>query len=197
MTNSIDSVGKHLAHFIVDASASRFTVQAFVTGILSAMGHNPIIGIGKFSGEVDFSPDDLQGEGFCLAIEASSLSVQDDISDKDRREIERLMNEQVLEVNKYPDILYQASVASISSLGASLYSAALNGSLSFHGVTRNQPVTARVAMFGEMLRASGDFTLRQSDYQVKPVVVAGGALKLKDELKFSFEMVARLRQPEA
>jgi polyisoprenoid-binding protein YceI len=161
------------------------------------MGHNPKIGIGKFSGEVDFSPDDLQGEGFCLAIEASSLSVQDDISDKDRREIERLMNEQVLEVNKYPDILYQASVASNSSLGASLYSAALNGSLSFHGVTRNQPVTARVAMFGEMLRASGDFTLRQSDYQVKPVVVAGGALKLKDELKFSFEMVARLRQPEA
>jgi polyisoprenoid-binding protein YceI len=107
------------------------------------------------------------------------------------------MNEQVLEVNKYPDILYKASVASISSLGASLYSAALNGSLSFHGVTRNQPVTARVAMFGEMLRASGDFTLRQSDYQVKPVVVAGGALKLKDELKFSFELVARLKQPEA
>jgi hypothetical protein len=28
-------------------------------------------------------------------------------------------------------------------------------------------------------------------YQIKPVVVAGGALKLKDELKFSFEMVAR------
>ena len=28
---------------------------------------------------------------------------------------------------------------------------------------------------GEMLRASGDFTLKQSDYQIKPVSVAGGA----------------------
>jgi polyisoprenoid-binding protein YceI len=197
VTNSIDAAGKHLAHFVVDASASRFTVQAFATGILSAMGHNPKIGIGKFSGEVDFSAEDLEGRGFRLLIQAASLSVQDDIGDKDRRQIERIMNEQVLEVKKYPEIRYEASVASISSLGESLYSAALNGNLSFHGVTRSQPVTARVAMFGEMLRASGDFTLRQSDYQVKPVVVAGGALKLKDELKFSFEMVARLKQPEA
>ena len=47
---------------------------------------------------------------------------------------------------------------------------------------------------GEMLRASGDFTLKQSDYQIKPVSVAGGALKMKDELKFSFEMVARKKE---
>jgi hypothetical protein len=42
-----------------------------------------------------------------------------------------------------------------------------------------------------MLRASGDFTLSQSAYSIKPVSVAGGALKIKDELKFSFEIVAR------
>jgi hypothetical protein len=45
-----------------------------------------------------------------------------------------------------------------------------------------------------MLRASGDFILKQSDYGIKPVIVAGGALKLKDELKFSFEMVARAKE---
>jgi hypothetical protein len=42
-----------------------------------------------------------------------------------------------------------------------------------------------------MLRASGEFTLIQSDFGVKPISVAGGALKVKDELKLSFEMVAR------
>jgi hypothetical protein len=42
-----------------------------------------------------------------------------------------------------------------------------------------------------MLRASGEFTLSQSVYNIKPVSVAGGALKIKDELKFSFEIVAR------
>ena len=48
-----------------------------------------------------------------------------------------------------------------------------------------------IAVFGTMLRASGEFMLSQAAYEIKPVSVAGGALKLKDEVKFSFEMVAR------
>jgi polyisoprenoid-binding protein YceI len=191
VTNSMEAATAKLAHYVIDPKAGRFTVQAFVSGVLSAMGHNPTIGIRKFSGAVDFNPEDLKGGGFKLSIQASSLSVQDDISDKDRREIERLMNEQVLEVATYPEIVYEASIISITKLEETLFAAALNGNLSFHGVTHNQPLTARIAMFGEMLRASGEFTLRQSDYRVKPVSVMGGALKLKDELKFSFEMVAR------
>ena len=72
-----------------------------------------------------------------------------------------------------------------------LYSATLSGDLSLHGVTRSQPLSAWVTLFGSMLRASGDFTLSQTDYNIRLVSVAGGALKLKDELKFSFEVVAR------
>ena len=41
---------------------------------------------------------------------------------------------------------------------------------------------------------SGDFSLRQSDYGIKPVSFAGGALRLKDELKFAFELVARMQE---
>jgi polyisoprenoid-binding protein YceI len=102
-----------------------------------------------------------------------------------------MMNEQVLETAKYPEIAYEAPVVAITKLGDSLFSATLTGNLTLHGVTRSQQVTARIAMFGSMLRASGDFTLNQSDYQIKSVSVAGGALKVKDQLKFSFEMVAR------
>jgi polyisoprenoid-binding protein YceI len=122
------------------------------------------------------------------------MAVLDDISDKDRREIERLMKEEVLEITRYPEIRYEAATIAVSRVDGSLYSATLNGNLSLHGVTRGQLITARVAAFGEMLRTSGDFTLRQSDYQIKPVSVAGGALKLKDEVKLSFEMVARKQE---
>jgi polyisoprenoid-binding protein YceI len=119
-----------------------------------------------------------------------------DISDKDRREIERVMNREVLEVDRYPEIRYDASAISVSTLDSDLYSADLNGDLSFHGVTRKQPVTVRIAMMGERLRASGDFTMRQSDYGIKPVSVAGGALKLKDELRFSFDVIANSEGPQ-
>jgi polyisoprenoid-binding protein YceI len=180
-----------LSHFAIDTRSSKFVVQAFATGLLSRMGHNPVIGIRNFSGDVKFSPETERGGEFRLVIQMASLAVQDDIGEKDRREIESMMKTQVLEVAGYPEAVYEAPAIAIKKLGDQLYSVTLEGRLQFHGVTRGQPVIARVALFGDMLRASGDFILRQSDYQVKPVSVAGGALKLKDELKFSFEMVAR------
>lgn len=183
---------KAAAHrFVIDARASRFTVRAFATGMLSAMGHNPTIGIRDFSGELTFDSERVRASDFQLTIKSSSLSVLDDISDKDRREMERLMNEQVLEVSKFPLIRYEASAISVTKMGDALYSANLDGRLSFHGVTRNESITARVALMGSMFRASGEFSLSQTGYGVKPISVAGGALKLKDELKLSFEIVAR------
>ncbi len=183
-----------LLHYVIDARASRLTVQAFATGVLAAMGHNPKIGIRSFGGGVEFNPEMPEAGGFRLSMQSNSLSVLDDLSDKDRREIERMMNEQVLEVTKYPEILYEAPAVSVTRLESTLYSATLNGTLSFHGVTRNQPVNARIAEFGEMLRTSGEFTLRQSDYSIKPISMAGGALKVKDDLKLSFEMIVRKQE---
>lgn len=183
------------AAFVIDKRRSRFTVQAFATGLLSAMGHNPTIAIRTFSGEVEFDSHALRADRFRLIIQASSLAVLDDISDKDRREIESLMKTNVLEIEKYPEISFAtASPVAVNRIDASLYSATLNGNLNLHGVTRGESIPVRIVSLGEeTLRASGDFTLKQSDYHITPVSVAGGALKLKDELKFSFEMVANKR----
>ncbi len=180
--------------YVIDVRASRFRVQAFATGMLARMGHNPTIGIRDFSGEMKFNPDKLEAGGFHLLIKSASLNVQDEISDKDLREIERLMKEEVLETAKFPEIVYDAPSISVTKMADALYSAALDGNLTLHGVTRRQPITVRVALFGTMLRASGDFALDQTDYNIKLVSVAGGALKLKDELKFSFEILARKQE---
>jgi polyisoprenoid-binding protein YceI len=177
--------------YVIDGRASRFTVRAFATGLLAKMGHNPTIGIRDLSGGMTFNPDKLEAGSFRIVIKSASLSVQDDISSKDLREMERLMNQEVLETEKFPEILYEASAISVTKMADMLYSAALNGSLTMHGVTRSQPIVTRVALLGSMLRASGDFSLNQTDYNIKLVSVAGGALKLKDELSFSFEIVAR------
>jgi polyisoprenoid-binding protein YceI len=177
--------------YVIDGRASRFTVRAFATGLLAKMGHNPTIGIRDLSGELTFDPDKLEAASFRIVIKSASLSVQDDISSKDLREMERLMNQEVLETEKFPEILYEASAITVTKMADMLYSATLNGNLTMHGVTRSQPIVTRVALLGSMLRASGDFSLNQTDYNIKLVSVAGGDLKLKDELTFSFEIVAR------
>jgi polyisoprenoid-binding protein YceI len=169
-------------------------VRAFATGLLAAMGHNPTIGIRDFSGEIKFNPEKLEAGSLKIIVKSSSMSVQDDISANDLREMERIMNQEVLETAKYPEIFYESPIVSITKMADMLYSATLKGNLTLHDVSRSQPINVRVALLGSMLRASGDFSLSQTDYDIKLASVAGGALKLKDELKFSFEIVARRQE---
>jgi polyisoprenoid-binding protein YceI len=167
-------------------------VRAFATGLLSAFGHSPTISIPDFQGEVQFSSSTLEDASLRIVIQAASLKVADDISSKDRQEIERRIRDEVLEVDGFPEIVYECDrVASIQKISEGQYAATLNGELSLHGVTQTQPVSARVTIKGDLLRAVGDFSVRQSDYDIRPVSAAGGTVKLKDELKLSFDLAGR------
>jgi polyisoprenoid-binding protein YceI len=181
-------------HYVMDTRASQFTVQVFSGGLLSAFGHSPTIAIRDFSGEAQVDPDDPEQSSLKVTIKAASLAVKDDISDKDRREIERMMQEEILETSAYSEIVYECSNIAATKAGEGQYSVTLNGDLTMHGVTRPQAVPARVALTGDSLRAFGTFSLLQTDYDLKLVTIAGGALKVKDELKFSFNILARKKE---
>ncbi|MGO9517904.1 MAG: YceI family protein [Candidatus Korobacteraceae bacterium] len=175
----------------LDSRVSRFIVRAFASGVLSAFGHSPTIALRDFEGEARVNPDHMESSSLRLILKAASLTVTDDISDKDRRELEREMQEKVLETAKYPEIVYDCTQVSVDSSENGNNSVKLLGSLTLHGVTRRQPVQARLALSGDMLRAFGEFAVRQSDYNIKPVSAIGGGLKVKDEVKFSFDIVGR------
>ena len=178
-------------HYAADLRASQFTVQVFSGGMLSAFGHSPTIMIRDFTAEADVNSDNPEQASLKVVIQAASLSVKDDISDKDKREIERMMQQEILETSSYPEIVYECSSIAATKAGEGQYSVTLNGDLTMHGVTRPQAVPARVALSGDSLRAFGNFMLRQTDYDLTLASVAGGALKVKDELKFSFNILAR------
>jgi polyisoprenoid-binding protein YceI len=178
-------------HYRIDATSSRFTVRAFAAGLLSGFGHNPVIAFRDFSGEVNFAPEDIAKSSVGIAIKAGSFEVQSDVSEKDRREIMRAMNEQVLEVSRFPDIAFESRQVSGMQIGESLYVLKIEGDLFLHGVTRRQSVSANVVPTDDKLRAYGEFSVQQSDFKIKLVSVAGGALKVKDELKISFDVNAK------
>ena len=140
---------------------------------------------------LSFRPASLDAAALHIKIKAGSLNVTNDVSDKDRREIERTMNQDVLETARYPEISFDSSKVSASKVGDGQYLDQSGGNLSLHGVTNSQPLSAQVALIGDTLRAHGEFSMRQTAYGIKLVSIAGGALKLKDELKFTFDIVAR------
>lgn len=178
-------------HYIIETKGSRFTLKAFATGLLSALGHNPTIALPDFEGEIFLNPNAVEQSTLRMVIKSASLTVTDDISERDRQEIDRRMHDEVLESDSYPDIVYECSRLSASKTGEGQYWVALNGDLTLRGVKRGQAVSARVSVNGTSLRAEGEFSVRQSDYEIPPVSALGGTVKLKDELKLSFDIVAR------
>ena len=190
-TNSVESLAPS---YVLDAAMSRFSVKAYASGVLSAFGHNPTIGIRSFSGEAWFRPQTPELSSLQLVINAASLAVTSDCSDKDRREIERIMREEVLETAHFPEIRFTSSDIGATQISEGMLALKILGKLSLHGVERDVMVPCNVVIDQDRLRANGDFGIRQTDYRIKLVTVAGGTLKLKDELKFSFDIVANRRR---
>ncbi|MDT5271268.1 MAG: hypothetical protein QOH49_3454 [Acidobacteriota bacterium] len=181
-----------VAHYRLDADQSHFTVQAFAEGLLSSFGHNPVIAIRDFEGEVEFVPGTLEGARVRLNIKADSLAVTNDVKEKDRLEIERMMRNDVLEVSTYPEIVFESTSVTASRIREGRYRARVIGNLTLHGVIQpNLWIQAEVTFGEDTLRAQGEFSLKQTDYKIKPVSVAGGTLKVKNELKFKFDIVAK------
>ena len=179
--------------YAIDAKASRFTVKAFASGMSAGLGHNPTIAIRDFNGEGEFSQN-LEQASLALNIRAESLKVEDEMRDDDRRTLERIMRDQVLVTSIFPEILFESSSITSLKLSEGVYQATIVGKLTLHGVTRRHYFVSQVTVGAYNLRASGEFEIRQSDFDIKPVAIAGGALTVQDELKFAFFMVAKLRE---
>jgi hypothetical protein len=63
-----------------------------------------------------------------------------------------------------------------------------------HGVTRDLPVSPHVVLNGASLRASGESSVREGDFEITPVTAAAGAIRVKDELERTFDMVGRKQE---
>jgi polyisoprenoid-binding protein YceI len=180
--------------FVIDATASRLTVQAFATGLLSSFGHNPKIGIRDYEGEIQLVRDTFEKALVRVTVRTNTMDVLDEMKSDDRKKLEQVMYGEVLAVERFPTAVYESKEIKVQKLSEDLLVARVAGELSFHGVTQSHSFDARVSRMGAMLRISGEFPLRQSDYGIKPVSFAGGALRLKDEVKFNFELVARMQE---
>jgi len=183
-----------VARYALDPVISRLQVRAFATGMLSGFGHDPTFSVRDFRGEISIPPAGPSQASLDLRVKAASLAVSGDIKDKDRRDIERLMHSEVLESAAFPEIAFRTTAVAADKTGEDQYRLTLVGAFSLRGVTTEQQIVANLSLSEQQARAWGDFSLLQSKFGIRPVSFAAGALKLKDELKLTFDLVARREQ---
>jgi polyisoprenoid-binding protein YceI len=185
-------VASQVSRYRLSAADSKFTAQAFAEGLFSAFGHDPIIGIKDFQGEATFVPATFENASLELRINAASLSVIDNMKPKDRDELERTMRDDLLEVDKFPEIVFRSTNVTLSRIAERRYRVRVIGDLTLHGVTQTSLwISGEVLVNDGELRAKGEFPIKQTDYKIKPVSIAGGTLKVKNEVKCTFDIVAR------
>lgn len=180
-----------MAEYQLIARESRFNVQAFAEGMLSSLGHNPTMAIRNFSGRIGFDPQAADKAALEVTVQPDSLEVLDDLSKKDRLEIEKKTREEVLENAAYPEIVYQSVGVESTVVGEQQYRLKFSGTLSLHGIKKPLAIELLLRQGQDDVRLQGEFRLKQSSYNIKRVSAVAGAIKVKDELRFSYEIVGR------
>jgi len=180
-----------VVRYAIDRKASQFTVQAFASGLISVVAHSPKIAIRDWTGNITFVPNTLGDAKLRVVVKTGTLEVLDELRESDRRELVRVMYDDVLDTARFPEAVFESSHIGADRLKDSLYRANVEGHLSLHGVTATQAFVAQVAFGVDSFRAHGEFTLLQTDYEIRIASIAGGTLKLQDELKFTFYVVGR------
>lgn len=162
----------------VDTGRSNLTIHVDKAGLFSAFGHNHIIRAPIVSGRVDVEKRSVE-----LTFKTKEMKVLDEgIKDSERTEIDQTMkSDKVLDVQRFPEIRF-ASTA-ITPQDGGRYQ--VRGDLTLHGVTR--PLELSVAFSKD--RYTGSVKLKQTDFGITPVSVAGGTVKVKNVIEIVFEIV--------
>lgn len=167
----------------VDAAASTMTVHVKKAGLFRTFGDDHEVRAPLKSGFVDDGPPSAVD----IIIDASRLQVLDPGASKsDRDQVQaRMLGPDVLNVSNFPQIRFQSTAVVRTAAGWNV-----TGQLTLHGETH--PIV--VAVTNDRGRYRGTASFNQTAFGIKPVSVAGGAVKVKDEVSIDFDIATRSTQ---
>ena len=164
----------------IDVRQSSVRVSVLKAGLFSILSHDHLIAAPLAGGRLSTS----DGPEVDLRFDARTLRVIDPgLSPDERAQIQKVMEgPKVLDAARHPEIRFRSTAVEPTGVG----SWSVQGTLTLHGQTQplRIPVTLREGRF------CGSVTLRQTDFGIVPVRSAGGAVRVRDEVRVEFEIAA-------
>lgn len=190
-TKGVSAANALTLRYRLDAAQSKFMVRTFSGGLLFFKGHDHFIKVGDFAGEAQLTPNAINPASLQMTIRADSLEETRDVFTPPQKQIiNKEIRELVLETAKYPEIVFKSTDVTGRLRPAGHYEAKIGGDLTLHGATRHIVIPADITLEGDNLRARGEFTINRGDYNVKATSALNGTIRVRDKLKFTFDIVA-------
>jgi polyisoprenoid-binding protein YceI len=166
-------------------------VTASRGGLAWFKGHSHLLAVREFSGTAVLAPDVINPASLQMTIRADSLEeTSDEFTPQQKQIINRELDEIVLESAKYPEITFRSTDVKGKFAGGA-FEAEIGGEMTLHGVTRRVVIPARVTVSGDNLRAEGSFEINRKKFNVNATNAFHGFVRIKHELKFTFDIVAQ------
>jgi YceI-like domain len=165
----------------IDVHNSVIRIHVGKAGLFSATGHEHWVAAPIDRGSLNESEASAH---VAFVVQARKLMVEPDkdLSTEKQAEVQRTMQEKVLESDKYPEISFRSS--SVKQTAADSWIAI--GVLTLHG--HSNRVSAAVHRVQD--KYAGRCRIKQTDFGIEPVRVGGGLVKVKNELDVEFAITA-------
>jgi polyisoprenoid-binding protein YceI len=165
----------------IDTAHSSLKVRVFKSGLFSALAHDHEIEAPITAGTVRMGDN----PSVTLAVHARELRVLDpEASANTRADVQKTMEgSDVLNVDQFPEISFQST--EIQKKGEQHWT--VRGNLTLHG--RTSAVDVDVVLRDGHFEGSAQ--LKQHDFGMIPISIAGGTVKVKDEVRIEFTIVLK------
>ncbi|MBO0724653.1 MAG: YceI family protein [Blastocatellia bacterium] len=178
--------------YTIDLSQSRVTATLTQEGFISRRYPNHRVEVKNFSGKIEVSERDETRIAVEVEAEAKSLTNADEgMTEFERREFHNVLNNLVLESDKFPKIKIVSASISDARKSGETRTFTLNGDLTLRDATRRVSFPVAVTISKDRLRATGDAELKQTDFGITPYSGKLGMIKIGDVVKINFEIVAK------
>ena len=182
--------------FRVDPARSIVTIEVRRAGRLANLGHDHVVAshavhgyIAPRDGRADLSialrdlvvdePELRRAAGFTTQPSASDI--------EGTREN---MRNRVLHVDEHP-----FAFVSLAGVRAQAMPFVVEPSITLNATTRPAKAEIAVEMAPDAVRVTGRMSIRQTDFNLVPLSILGGALRVRDALAIRFDIVARKDAP--
>ena len=172
------------------AAQSQLTLTLTQEGLLRNIHPTHHVGVKSFTGRIQLPADESKALAELDAEAKSFVNIDKNMNDFERSGFHKVLHEDVLASARFPTIKFRSvSVSNIQKSGDHR-SFTLNGDLTLRGVTRRVAFPVKVTINGKQLRATGEESIKQTDFGITPYSGGFGTIKIGDQLKVSFVIIA-------
>jgi len=174
----------------LDASQSKFIAHALAGGLLWFKGHDHLVAVREFTGEAQLTPGSITPASLEITAKTGSMVETSSVfTEQQKQIINKELREIVLLPEKYPEIIFRSTSVAGKTNGNNQYDVKITGDLTLLGVTRQISIPTQVTVTGNDLRARGEFSVNRGDFKVKATSAVHGLVRVRDKVKFTFEIL--------